>query len=376
MRAWELATGAAAPAQPLPTSRRPAVDAVLRAVPRSRMVDYGVPLADAESYVAAVAGGAGWLEAGTGLAREHRDDAVGAERLGLHGAGRTHRRAAAALELVAQLGVGGDEATRRVLYGRAVADFARAGWERVSVALGGRHAVCWLRAPLAAVDAVTLIWGGTSGWGPVYAQTADRLATTGMAVGLVELPGQGEPRLVSGSVLDVDFPLVVDALFDALVQRLGPRLRFAVIGNSMGGLLAARAAATLPRVGACVVNGGVARPAEIVRRYPRQAQQWALMLGAGGQSWLDDELTRLALDPDRHRIRCPTLILHGGRDPLVADEDVSCFVAAVEAWAIADSLLVHAPDGEHCLYNRADVRDAVTGDWLRRVMLDTAERRP
>jgi Dipeptidyl aminopeptidases/acylaminoacyl-peptidases len=333
------------------------------------MIDYGVPLTDAECYLAAVSAGAVWLETGSALAAQHRADAAAAERLDLVEAARTRRRSSVALELVAQLGIDGDEAARRTVYERALADFARAGWQKVSVAAGGRHAVCWLRETHAAVDALTLVWGGTSGWGPVYAGMADRLAAHGIVVGLVELPGQGEPRLVHGSTLDIDFPLVVDALLDELTNRLGPQVRFAVLGNSMGGLLAAKTAAALPRVRACVINGGVAQPAEIVRRYPRQAQLWALMLGTGELApELGRELERLAVDPARDRVPCPVLIFHGGRDPLVGDADVDCFVAAIDPSAAMESLVVGAPDGEHCLYNRSDLRDAVCAEWLSHVL--------
>ncbi len=369
MRHWRLSSGTGSVERAAPVSGQPGVDAVLRAVPLTRMLDYGVPLADAEQFVAAVVQGAGWVETGTGLARSHRHDATVAERLGLVVAARQHRSASAALELVSQLGVDADEEARRVLYGRAVADVTRAGWERLAVDVDGRHAVCWLRtAPDRDATAMTLIWGGTSGWGPVYARTAARLASPRMAVGLVELPGQGEPRLLHGSVLDSGFPDVVDALLDELVARIGPGARFAVVGNSMGGLLAARVAAALPRISACVVNGGVARPAGIVQRHPRQRRQWELMLGTDDELELLDVLDGLALDPSRDRLACPALIFHGARDPLVTQDDVDCFAAAVQAPASAASLVVHAPDGEHCLYNRSEDRDAVLADWLHGVL--------
>ena len=239
------------------------------------------------------------------------------------------------------------------------------GWQRSEIVDGPRTLVCWLARPsTAAPTGVVLIWGGTTGWGPVYRGLAPPLLARGLAVGLVELPGQGEPRLTHHSVLDDTFSAVLARLLDELTVVVGPWTRFALMGNSVGGLLAARATAAEPRVAACVVNGGVARPLELIRRFPRQQGHWKLMVGCDSDADLAASLESLALDPDRHRLHCPVLIFRGEADPLVTEADVATFAAACTGVRADANLLVRVPGGEHCLYNRAEDRNEILADWL------------
>lgn len=373
MRRLELADvpGLGHPAPPggEQVSRRPDLDALLRAVPVSRMIDYGLPAADAGHLTEAVASGAEWVTTGLAVADRHRRDSAAAADAGLAATDRYHRYAAAIAALIAQLGFDDDSPDRKAVYADAIDDFARAGgdgrWERMDVEAAGRVLVSWSQLPAGAPPpAIILIWGGTSGWGPVYRTMAAPLVARGLGVALVELPGQGQPRLQNGCALDGDFVGIVSELLDRLTVRVGVAVRFAVIGNSMGGLLAARVAAALPRVGACVINGGVARPMELVRRYPRQRRQWQLMVGAHSEAELSGALDTLSLDPHTHRLDCAVLIFHGGADPLVTGADVDAFWTAASVKRDDLDLLVHAPDGEHCFYNRAGERNAILADWL------------
>ena len=345
---------------------------MLRAVPVTRMVDYGAPAADAERFAAAVSAGEEWVSVGVDLAAGHRRDALASDAAGLPSVAQHHHGAATALELLAQLGLGSDDSARRGIYQRAAADLLRSagGWQRLTARRDGRYTVCWLSATdVMRPTTVVLIWGGTTGWGPVYARMAAQLAALGVAIALVELPGQGLARLIHGSVLDAEYIGAVDALLDVLAARLGPGTHFALYGNSVGGLLAARAAAALPRVAATIVNGGMARPADTLRRYPRQRGAWAAMTGLSDEAELVEFLQSFAFDSREERIERPVLILHGVADPLVTTADVGAFAASVQPGADSSSLIVRMPDGEHCLYNRAGERDAFVAAWLRAVLL-------
>jgi pimeloyl-ACP methyl ester carboxylesterase len=357
------------PAAAIPTvSGRPDLDALLRAVPASRMVDYGLPPALAGTYRAAVERGAEWVTVGQQLAAIVGHNVETTEQGGLAGLSAHQRLSAALLRCVAQLGYEDDRSGRVALYRQAIEDFAAAAvaldYDRIEVEVGSRWVTAWLGLPADGRPApVALIWGGTSGWGPVYHRMAGRLRAAGIGVALVELPGQGEPRLFHGSVLDRDFTTVVSALIDVISDRADGVGSFGVVGHSMGGLLAARAAIADPRLQACVVNGGVARPRELVEHFPRQRQQWQLLLGATSDTTLFDALDELALDPVRDRLRCPALVIHGGADRLVTATDVAAFGVAAPH---AGSLIVRFRDGEHCIYNRADERDELIAEFLIR----------
>lgn len=74
-------------------------------------------------------------------------------------------------------------------------------------------------------------------------------------------------------------------------------------------------------------------------------------------------LRQLRFDPSRQPIGCPVLVLHGGADPLVDRGQAQAF-----AGASARGRLESWPDGEHTIYNHADERDALVGDWLAEVL--------
>jgi alpha-beta hydrolase superfamily lysophospholipase len=60
-------------------------------------------------------------------------------------------------------------------------------------------------------------------------------------------------------------------------------------------------------------------------------------------------------------IHCPLLVVQGGLDPLVSNEDAQ----QVFDWAAsADKEMVIFSDGDHCVYNHADDKHNLIGDWV------------
>jgi alpha-beta hydrolase superfamily lysophospholipase len=72
-------------------------------------------------------------------------------------------------------------------------------------------------------------------------------------------------------------------------------------------------------------------------------------------------LTACRFDPDRDRVRCPLLLLQGGRDPLATFNEQRGFLEAAEPGL---ATMREWPDGEHTIYNHADERDAFAADWF------------
>lgn len=277
---------------------------------------------------------------------------------------------AAVLRAIAQLSLHGDTADKRAIYAQSLGDYEKAAshaarsWQRMDGI--GASLACWLLRPETTTDVpVVLVWGGASGWGLAYHRLAQALLRAGLAVALVELPGQGEPRLRNGYVLTPGFTDALVTLYDRLAAQPGLDGRLGVLGNSLGGLLAARAAADDDRVLACCVNGGIPEPHTIVERYPRQRVQWGAMIGendprALSRAWADYAVTTIP-----GRIRCPLLVLHGDQDPLVNLPDARRFAAAA---GHGDVVLARWPEGIHCLYNVAGERDALLASWFSRIL--------
>jgi alpha-beta hydrolase superfamily lysophospholipase len=87
----------------------------------------------------------------------------------------------------------------------------------------------------------------------------------------------------------------------------------------------------------------------------------AAVVGTDDLERVAEVMDSLRFDPDKHRIGCPLLLLHGGQDPLARYEDQQPFLQAADPTA---ATLRIWPDGEHTLYNHAAERDAFTADWF------------
>jgi pimeloyl-ACP methyl ester carboxylesterase len=58
----------------------------------------------------------------------------------------------------------------------------------------------------------------------------------------------------------------------------------------------------------------------------------------------------------------PLLIVHGGKDPMIPTAASEMLLAAAPT---ADKEMVVFSDGDHCIYNHRDDRDALIADWVR-----------
>jgi alpha-beta hydrolase superfamily lysophospholipase len=348
----------------------PAVAALHRGMPLTRLVDCGMDPADARALHARTAAGEDWAGAAAALAGARLDKARRALAAGHPLTALTQARWAAGAALFAQMADNQDTERKRVLYRRYTETVGYVatldGTQRVSVPHAGGQLTGWLRRPAAQPSLGTVIvWGGLSGWGAAYLRTADAITARGLACLLAEGPGQGEPRLDHGLYMDGRAPDGFARFVDTVGEDPTLPGPVAVMGNSFGGLFAALLAAQDPRVAACVVNG--APPAPGVPEFRTAREQMDAAFGTRDRDTLAGMLGQLRFDPSRQRIGCPVLVLHGGADPLVDRAQAEAF-----AGASARGRLEWWPDGEHTIYNHAGERDALVGDWLADVLAEAA----
>jgi alpha-beta hydrolase superfamily lysophospholipase len=57
----------------------------------------------------------------------------------------------------------------------------------------------------------------------------------------------------------------------------------------------------------------------------------------------------------------PLLIVHGGKDPMIPTVASEMLLAAAPT---DDKEMVVFSDGDHCIYNHRDDRDALIADWV------------
>ncbi|MEU1164882.1 alpha/beta hydrolase [Streptomyces sp. NPDC005921] len=339
----------------------PLVRAQHRAMPFTRLTDCGMDPADARRLLADTAAGLAWQDAAVNLAETQLERARFAEADGHAVTARQAYRSASAALMFAQMAYQSDTPVKRDLYFRHTAATAALAPEAERVQIPHRDGVLtgWLCLPADPPRATVIVWGGLSGWGAAYLPVAAAYTVRGLACLLAEGPGQGESRMRHGLYVD-ETVIAGFARFLDLVEadvRLGGAI--GVQGVSFGGLFAAHLAAVDRRVGAVVVNGAPAVPA--VPEFRTAREQLAAAVGTDDPDRVAEVMDALRFDPERHRVACPLLLLHGGRDPLARYEDQEPFLRAADP---ATATLRIWPDGEHTLYNHAAERDALTGDWF------------
>lgn len=333
-------------------------EAMRRAVPVSRMVDYGMMAEDALWVHDQTAASQTWVEALLALAE--RDEH--AAKQSPNAAELWHK---ASVSLVfAQMVDNADTPLKRSLYARSSADFGRfsAGAavtvEKLSLPFEDGRLVGWhFHAPTKPLG-VVIVFGGLSGWATAYRSIAEALCSKGIDCVLADGPGQGESRL-DGGIFAGARTVPGFARFVDYLERDKSHSRVGIWGNSFGGLFAAMTAAADARIAACCVNGAPSKAVPPPFRTPRE--QMAAIFGADDLDDVSSEIASLSFDPSVQPIRCPVLVLEGGADPLVPLGSQHVFREG-NAHALSGTLTW--ADGEHTIYNHEAERNERVATWF------------
>jgi alpha-beta hydrolase superfamily lysophospholipase len=336
-----------------------------RAMPYTRITDYGMEPAAARELLWRTADGEDWTSAATEIGRRQLARSDQAAKLGRGVTARDAALAAAASLNVAQVPITFDEPQKLVLYEEfqsAVGRYAihRGGMERLRIDYADGTLEGWLVLPDDAVTGTVVAWGGLSGWGAAYLSSAEALTARGLACILADGPGQGSTRLTS-RIYGAEGTLTG---YDRFVEHATTDRRLndapvGVYGSSFGGMVAARVAAGNKLVSACAIN---CAPSTLELPGIRTAREQVFaFVGTTDPSRANEALSGLAFAPDSHRMHAPLLVLHGGADGLVPEDNASRFMAGSSH---PDSTLLVWPDGEHTLYNHAQERNALMADWF------------
>ncbi|MCP2323512.1 alpha-beta hydrolase superfamily lysophospholipase [Hamadaea flava] len=335
----------------------------LRQFSLERMLGYGVDYADAVELRGRVLAGDRWAEAATRLAEQCLQYAQAAA---IEVVRAPFLLRASALLRMSQMMFLQDTAERREIYARAAVLYAEA-----AVILGDRERVnvdgpqgtlvgWWFHATPQPVGTVVVI-GGVEGWAMDFASMGLALAQRNLNVLVLDGPGQGETRFTHGQYLTAEWRASYGAVLD-YVQKRAPGVPIGLVGNSMGGSLMMAIAVADERIRACCDNGGLVAPSMVTSSVGTFHTKMVLFCGtsdpdAAARIWTD--VNPIADGPNTGY---PLLIVHGSKDPLISDD-------------LATAMLTHAPtadkemtvfsDGDHCIYNHLQDRDALIGDWMR-----------
>jgi pimeloyl-ACP methyl ester carboxylesterase len=204
-------------------------------------------------------------------AAQRRQAGIWAARGWRRQAGEARLKAFAAWRSAWQFAVPGSD-TMRDLMACQRADFDMALCElgfpatRFAVPWAGKTLpAVFLRQPAADAPVVMVIGGADTSHEDLFLTAGRGLFERGYSVVLADLPGQGATAF-DGLHWQSDAERPIGAIIDALVERFDVRTaRLALLGLSLGGYFATRAAAHEPRLAAVIASTPFPNPGEMFR---------------------------------------------------------------------------------------------------------------
>jgi len=338
--------------------------AAMRQFSFERLLGYGVAYADVVELRARVLEGEAWEAAATAVAEIVLQQANAASTVPAQTTRILYLRRASALLRMSQMMMLTNTPERRQIFARAATIYGEAAKllsdrQRILIETDSRPLAGWLVPARGVAVASAIVIGGVEGWAMDFDSLGEALAARGIDALLLDGPGQGESRFHHNHYLSVHWSDAYRSAIDFL-QRRGAGQRIAFIGNSIGGSFAMAMASIDKRVSACCCNGGVIKPTLAQGK----TTFFAKMVAACGT---DNEEEALAawrtVDPIAPAgRRYPLLIVHGGKDPMIPTAASEMLLAAAST---DDKEMVVFSDGDHCIYNHRDDRDALIADWAR-----------
>ena len=339
--------------------------AALRQLSVERLMAYGVHHADTLELRGRVWSGEPWQDVAADLAEACLSPPEASVSPPSQATRINRLYRGSALVRMSQMMMLSNSAERSAIYARAAGLYAEAAAlsgdrEKVLIPTDGGLLVGWIfpsRGKRPVGTAVVI--GGVEGWAMDFSDLGLALARRGVETLLLDGPGQGESRMIHGHFLTKTWERSYAGVFDFMASRY-PGLPMAFIGNSMGGALAIHLAAREPRIVACCDNGGPMAP----RRPPGNASFFQKMTAHCGEVSEEqaDEIWQTVKPADPTApIHCPLLIVQGGLDPLVSNGQADYLFSHAMS---EDKELVVFSDGDHCVYNHADDKHNLIGDWI------------
>jgi len=321
-------------------------------------------------------GNDGWARGWAATAQRYLWLAREAEAAGLRASGSALYKRASLYFRIADVAIDLDTPLKRALYRQCVDAYARFAAlneppiDRLTFHRQAASVAGYLHRPLGAGKApcVIIIPGlGSAKEQPDF--PPEVLTARGIAAFPLDIPGHGEAfqetRLTAEAYQAVSDAFDVLAAHPAIDER-----RIAVLGTSLGGTVALKAASEDDRFCAVVNISGFYEPRdwfEASARFVEAALKY--VTGIAGGPEVRELVGTFTLRGAIGRIGCPLLTVHGGRDSLIPIEEAR----RIHAEAVCPNKLVTYPSGDHALCNTPEARFAIL-DWLAEQMAQTASQ--
>jgi dipeptidyl aminopeptidase/acylaminoacyl peptidase len=257
--------------------------------------------------------------------------------------------------------------------------------ERVEVPYEGQHLPAWFfRAPGAAAKAPAVVcFDGLDNAKELSVFFAGvELARRGIHTLAIDGPGQGEALRLRKIPSRYDYEVPARAALAVMRER--PEVdpdRIAVMGFSMGGYYAPRAAAMEPGFAACIAWGGHfdyheawTRRRQLMEsgssRISAPKFQLPWVLGVADMDSAMEKLRDFTLAGIAEKMRCPFFCIHGENDTIVPVEFAKRLYEAVGSENKTLRILTAEDFGsEHCQEDNRQIGANIVADWIADTLL-------
>ncbi len=261
-----------------------------------------------------------------------------------------------------------DPATKRTAYGRCASAFRRAAphldppLEPVAIPFRDITLPAYLRKPRGAGrPPCVVLLGGLDTTKEEQLVISTLCVERGLATLAFDGPGQGETY--ERMKLTPEFDQSIYAVLDYLERRPDVDAgRLGIIGRSMGGHYAPKAAALDPRIKAAVAWGAMYHLRNWATMPALTQQGFAYVTGARTVEEARPFFDSVDLEGLASRITCPLQIVHGGLDPITPTENAT----RMQAEAKGPTELVFWEDSLHCAHDRAHICRPAMADFMLR----------
>ncbi len=185
----------------------------------------------------------------------------------------------------------------------------------------------------------------------------------GMATFSLDGPGQGETGFTT--YIRPDYEVAVTAALDYLTQRTDLDLqRVGIVGVSLGGYYAPRAAAFEPRLKAAASVGVPYDMGVIWSNFlPMIADKFMYHSNSQSAEQAQEKASKLTLEGLGPRIKQPLLLIQGGQDKAFPPDGARRFAAEAP-----NATLMLYPDGDHCCTNLPYLHTPLVADWMKEML--------
>jgi len=238
--------------------------------------------------------------------------------------------------------------------------------QRVEIPFEGQSLPGYVRLPTHVNGSVpcVIIFGGLDTTKEDALEISNHFVVRGMAALVFDGPGQGE--MLHQLPLRVDFHAAVCAAVDYACAFPGiDPARIGVLGRSTGGHWACAAAAVDARIKVAIAWGLIWHLRHFATLPPALKQRFMRAAQADSEAQAMDFFAPFDLDGVAERIRCPVMVVQGGKDVLAPADST----ARLQAQARGGTKIVIYPDSGHCAHDKTYLSKPLMADFAARHLL-------